>query len=117
MDTFRAAMIGAVAIRVRLGLSGTLDRMPDEVVYGASRGASEDTVRNLVTQRVDNLYCSVCMETEADEVAAVVLPVCEHSFHPECVSEWLQINGICPLCRVPVERSPDAESTNAPASA
>lgn len=25
--------------------------------------------------------------------------VCNHTFHYECISKWLKINGSCPYCR------------------
>ena len=28
-----------------------------------------------------------------------LLPVCKHSFHVECIDEWLSKNTTCPICR------------------
>ncbi|CAL9782816.1 unnamed protein product [Musa acuminata subsp. burmannicoides] len=43
--------------------------------------------------------CSICLSslTEGDKVK--VLPSCGHTFHVECVDEWLKAHTSCPLCR------------------
>jgi len=57
--------------------------------------------------------CSVCLECFADGESLIVLPDCKHKFHADCLSDWLEQNNSCPVCRVvavpgaavPAERS------------
>jgi len=45
--------------------------------------------------------CTICLgDYESDEELRL-LP-CGHCFHAECVDAWLQINSICPMCKVDV---------------
>jgi len=45
--------------------------------------------------------CTICLgDYEGDEELRL-LP-CGHCFHAECVDAWLQINRICPMCKVDV---------------
>lgn len=54
-------------------------------------------------RKEDGLMCSICvMEFEDTEVLRL-LPKCEHSFHNECIEEWLKIRKSCPICRSLVE--------------
>ena len=43
--------------------------------------------------------CPVCME-KSSEISddAICLP-CEHSYHRECITPWLEHHNTCPLCR------------------
>ena len=57
--------------------------------------------------------CSVCLECFADGESLIVLPDCKHKFHADCLSDWLEQNNSCPVCRevavpgaaAPAERS------------
>lgn len=50
--------------------------------------------------------CAICWEefkeTEAD--AEIVSMPCKHVFHRKCITHWLQISNICPLCRFELPR-------------
>ncbi|KAG3110673.1 hypothetical protein PI124_g10203 [Phytophthora idaei] len=56
---------------------------------------------------VENQQCMICLEDVEDHVHAegpqglVTLP-CKHSFHRECIFEWLLFQFHCPLCRARV---------------
>ena len=48
------------------------------------------------TQMTDTDKCSICMnDIESDWQTTN----CNHIFHNNCLSEWLEINNSCPLCR------------------
>jgi hypothetical protein len=38
------------------------------------------------------------------------------SFHRECISKWLSINKMCPICRVDVEKIPTTTTTTTTSS-
>lgn len=42
--------------------------------------------------------CSICLSNYIDNDVIKTLP-CNHSFHMQCITPWLNINNICPLCR------------------
>jgi E3 ubiquitin-protein ligase BIG BROTHER-like protein len=45
--------------------------------------------------------CVICqMEYEEDESLAALS--CDHPYHSECLTKWLQINKICPICSTEV---------------
>ena len=41
--------------------------------------------------------CSICLESIV-KINEVTKP-CEHTFHTECITRWLENNRSCPLCR------------------
>ncbi|GAV71941.1 zf-RING_2 domain-containing protein [Cephalotus follicularis] len=45
--------------------------------------------------------CVICQVEYEDGEALVALP-CQHPYHLDCISQWLQIKKICPICSVEV---------------
>jgi E3 ubiquitin-protein ligase BIG BROTHER-like protein len=45
--------------------------------------------------------CVIC-QVEYEEGEALAALACEHPFHSECISKWLQIKKICPICSTEV---------------
>jgi hypothetical protein len=45
--------------------------------------------------------CTICLGDYEEAEQLRLLP-CGHCFHAECVDAWLQINRICPMCKVDV---------------
>ncbi|KAE9463332.1 hypothetical protein C3L33_04758, partial [Rhododendron williamsianum] len=43
--------------------------------------------------------CSICLEEFVVGSSVARLPVCSHVYHLRCVSQWLERNDACPLCR------------------
>ena len=41
--------------------------------------------------------CVIC-QIEYEEGEALVALHCEHPYHTDCVSKWLQIKRVCPIC-------------------
>lgn len=50
--------------------------------------------------------CIICLLEYEDGEEIVELPKCRHQFHKSCVSQWLVINKICPICRVEIPTKP-----------
>jgi hypothetical protein len=47
-----------------------------------------------------NLNCSSIYANEKGIDSVIVSGVCSHTFHNECISSWIQINNVCPICFV-----------------
>ncbi|WVZ18840.1 hypothetical protein V8G54_006162 [Vigna mungo] len=41
--------------------------------------------------------CVICQVEYEDDEALVALQ-CEHPYHADCISKWLQIKKVCPIC-------------------
>jgi hypothetical protein len=46
-------------------------------------------------------YCCVCLDRFEEGETLRVLP-CLHQFHDSCVSRWLVVKAICPVCNVSI---------------
>ncbi|GAQ79628.1 Zinc finger RING-type domain containing protein [Klebsormidium nitens] len=46
-----------------------------------------------------NDECPICLREFGDDEKVRQLPACRHSFHPECIAEWVAKHNTCPLCR------------------
>jgi hypothetical protein len=46
--------------------------------------------------------CSICLSDfkEGDNVS--VLPKCKHTFHYDCLADWIKLKNNCPLCRLKI---------------
>jgi len=51
--------------------------------------------------------CAICLERLGMKSDGVALP-CAHTFHAECLGQWLQEKRECPLCRAPAADEDDA---------
>ncbi|WOL16602.1 RING-H2 finger protein ATL66-like [Canna indica] len=48
--------------------------------------------------------CSICLSGLTEREKVKVLPSCDHTFHVECVDEWLRAHTSCPLCRARLDK-------------
>lgn len=53
--------------------------------------------------------CTICLEDFEKGQAMRTLP-CFHSFHSECVKEWLSKNKVCPICQFDIAEGAQAIS-------
>ncbi|KAF7095621.1 hypothetical protein CFC21_097740 [Triticum aestivum] len=80
-----------------------------EVVGTESRGVSADTLASLPSvtyQAEDNQdsnmeQCVIC-RVEFEEGESLVALPCKHSYHSDCIKQWLQLNKVCPMCSAEV---------------
>ena len=49
------------------------------------------------------VQCSICTDLFEDDGAISALP-CGHTFHENCINQWLNSANTCPSCRTPVDR-------------
>ncbi|GMJ05550.1 hypothetical protein HRI_004224200 [Hibiscus trionum] len=49
----------------------------------------------------NNDSCVIC-HVDYDEGDSLTALSCKHSYHPECINNWLKINKICPVCSAEV---------------
>jgi len=48
--------------------------------------------------------CTICFDDDTE-----IKLVCKHSFHVNCINQWLKENETCPYCRWNVYRQPPKE--------
>nr|CAD1830503.1 unnamed protein product [Ananas comosus var. bracteatus] len=83
-----------------------------DVVGTESRGLSADTIASLpsANYKAQNVQdgnteqCVIC-RVEYEEGENLVVLSCNHTYHPECINKWLQINKVCPMCSAEVSTS------------
>ncbi len=55
---------------------------------------------NRSIQSTTNIECSICMnDIESNQHNTE----CNHTFHNNCLSDWLEVNNSCPLCRTKID--------------
>ncbi|CAH1423660.1 unnamed protein product [Lactuca virosa] len=83
-----------------------------EVVGTESRGLSADSISSLrsVVYKIQNNQngssdtCVIC-RLDYEDGENLILLSCKHSYHSECITNWLQINKVCPVCSTEVSTS------------
>ena len=79
------------------------------------KGSGQDGKNDLQKQfeRVHD-SCSICMEDYVAGDKKNTLP-CNHTFHKQCIVQWLSSNVACPLCRQAItDELQDESGSNAP---
>ncbi|EYU35575.1 hypothetical protein MIMGU_mgv1a010240mg [Erythranthe guttata] len=80
-----------------------------DVIGTESRGLSADAIASLPsvnynskgTHEGNGDSCVICRLDYEDDDNLTVLS-CKHLYHPECISNWLNINKVCPVCSAEV---------------
>lgn len=69
------------------------------------RAAPKNAIKNLKVVKLDENFegdrdCSICFAEYVPTDKILVLPCNKlHHFHEDCIKQWLNVNGICPMCR------------------
>lgn len=57
----------------------------------------------------DQINCSICIKEYCTEEELLILPICKHNFHYDCVISWFTQKFECPMCRSKVKDQQSAE--------
>lgn len=94
----------------------------NELVPPVSKGATAEQLASLPRYSktdpkiTDDMNCSVCLlnvksgeqgenkenqqeQEDQENQELILLPLCSHIFHSECIIGWLNVNKTCPVCR------------------
>ncbi|OWM85109.1 E3 ubiquitin ligase BIG BROTHER-related-like [Punica granatum] len=78
-----------------------------EIIGEEKRGLSAEQVSSILqpftyksVERGTDL-CVVCQVEYGEGEKLTALP-CDHPYHPECISQWLQVKKTCPICSTEV---------------
>ncbi|KAL5224439.1 hypothetical protein ABZP36_011078 [Zizania latifolia] len=70
-----------------------------KVVYGAAAATDQAPGQS-------STGCAVCLGEYTGGDVLRVLPGCAHSFHRQCVDQWLRLHPTCPVCRTSLALAP-----------
>lgn len=85
-----------------------------ELIGVESRGLSEKEISSCLVpikfqyieheNEIDR--CVICqVEYGESEEGIVALPNCKHPYHLDCISKWLQMKKLCPICSTEISSS------------
>ncbi|XP_038688885.1 E3 ubiquitin protein ligase RIE1-like isoform X3 [Tripterygium wilfordii] len=80
-----------------------LDIDEKQEALGARLELGDDSSSNELALHPDDSKCCICLSLYIDGAELYSLP-CNHHFHCGCISKWLRINAICPLCKLNIRR-------------
>lgn len=93
-DTFLEVLRGTPVSTV---FRGTTDLEDVKVTLSDSEFEKLPTL-NKQQQQQD--LCNICMDNYTSDSVATTLPKCKHTFHKECIRNWLCNHKVtCPVCR------------------
>lgn len=77
----------------------------EERIGNVSTGLSEETILRSMVEMVyhsnqiqEEGQCAICLEEYKDKEKLGTLN-CGHDFHVGCISQWLQMKNVCPICK------------------
>jgi E3 ubiquitin-protein ligase BIG BROTHER-like protein len=84
----------------------------NELVPPVSKAASEETIASLPVSKYSEIdkndsttakTCNICLSDYESDDHVLTLPVCGHLYHQDCITKWLKINKVCPVCKHELE--------------
>ncbi|XP_028790714.1 putative RING-H2 finger protein ATL21A [Neltuma alba] len=109
----RYAISIGIGLPVMLGLVGILYHMgrrcsraqtlvgpqPQLATVSGLDGPTIESYPKQVVGEADEGTCPICLGEYRPNETLKTIPACLHSFHCQCIDEWLPLNASCPLCR------------------
>ncbi|XP_026455179.1 E3 ubiquitin ligase BIG BROTHER-related-like isoform X3 [Papaver somniferum] len=84
-----------------------------EFVGTENKGLSTDKIKSCITpyackSLLEGKYgvdqCVIC-QTEYEEEEQVMTLPCDHMYHSECITTWLQIKKVCAICNTEISEN------------
>lgn len=79
----------------------------EESIGNVSTGLSEDMILKCLSgkryscgdqNRVEE-SCAICLEEYKSDDGMVTLKNCGHDYHVDCITKWLLVKNVCPICK------------------
>jgi len=92
------------------GLDNAITQLLNQWEGSGTPPASKEAIASLqsvdITQKYidEEIQCSVCMDVFCLNDTVRNMP-CQHLFHPDCITPWLQLHNTCPICRQSIDGS------------
>ncbi|TMW98141.1 hypothetical protein EJD97_004451 [Solanum chilense] len=108
MEWVSPAVLKAYQWQVTTHVESSLREISDIFDINATKGLSQEVIKKLPKYNFcsvntsQQVTCAICLQDLKDGESARVLPSCKHSFHTQCIDEWLTRHGSCPICRVEI---------------
>ncbi|KAJ8527674.1 hypothetical protein K7X08_015125 [Anisodus acutangulus] len=92
-------------------VESSLREISDIFDTNATKGLSQEVIEKLPKYKFCSVNtcsksqegtCAICLQDFTDGDSARLIPNCKHSFHTQCIDEWLIRHGSCPICRVEI---------------
>jgi hypothetical protein len=71
---------------------------------------SKASDNSLISPRIFNAPCSICLQCFEIGQEVSVVTACKHTFHSKCLQLWIQKSATCPYCRQDLEKTLPSES-------
>lgn len=98
LDTTRDGSPAEHKAVFRMLLSRALPSLSPEAQQVLLKGRT--SISSVVIE--ESVDCSICFESNPKGGVVKVLLPCVHSYHVECIEEWLSQRRSCPLCRASI---------------
>lgn len=72
--------------------------------YGLDDTTIKTIPLTIYTRKSNSHECAVCLLEFEESEYIRTLPVCNHTFHVDCIDIWLRSHANCPLCRTGIFR-------------
>ena len=56
-------------------------------------------LRRITLQARQEDICSICLQVMNSENRIAMIKRCGHTYHLNCIEEWLSLKDMCPICR------------------
>ncbi|XP_050441549.1 E3 ubiquitin-protein ligase RNF126-A isoform X2 [Adelges cooleyi] len=88
----------------RDGLDSIVSQLLNQIDGAGPPPLTKEKIQEIPTALISQdhldskLQCSVCWEDFKIEEKVLKL-ACEHMYHNDCITPWLELHGTCPICR------------------